>query len=300
MENKKSVLTIKDLIKVKHLNIIAGNCYLNAPKFSEEDWLQMWEMHKKGTITEDYFNDLIKKIKFKDEHPLIRWNTRVGPFIDQNTLSGMFTTIFNEQRYRIQKIKNTKSIHEGVSVGVAILDNDIVFTYSLVNEELTITTFLGRISLNPGLTNFHSLMDYLQKSKDKLDLTISSEELAKQFLPIHPRMFIQFKGSTTEYILEEYGMEKLAPSYVLYSKKINTHDWTSISFLSKEVNKHKLPNAVLQMLYKLGHRRLILGYIKHFEKERWNDIKSKFSKQAIRKFVAEDKFSSQPAWKYEI
>lgn len=84
-----------------------------------------------------------------------------------------------------------------------MLDNDIVFAWNFVGNELQIVTFFGRKSANPALQNIKQLRNFNHQHQDEISLSLGENELCVQEIPYIPKTVITFSDTWFLYHLEE-------------------------------------------------------------------------------------------------
>jgi hypothetical protein len=143
-------------------------------------------------------------------HATERWNERIGPIIKQQDLYKLLNKMLIIPN-RIKMISNVRGL----------IDSDILFTYEMKQNTILITTFYGRISLQPALGNPRELKFLKYKQNERIHLNSSVDTINNQQLPIIPIEFTIFEGRTTTYQLEKYRVideKKVIP--ILYCKEI--------------------------------------------------------------------------------
>jgi hypothetical protein len=122
----------------------------------------------------EFRNSTIKKIEVS-EHAYSRWNKRVGPVTEKVVVEQVIDILL--ETFRVEWGEN----------GIGYLDDEIVFTFDYLDEStVVIKNFYGRISAMPALQDFEELREYNQTENEKVDLSLSDEELKKQRFPILP------------------------------------------------------------------------------------------------------------------
>ena len=244
-----------------------------------------------------------------DSHAYERWNQRVGPI----TPSEILTNIF-----KVAVLINPNRIHV-LDRELAILDNDIVFSFEFENSILKVTTFFGRISLKPLLSNVDILRRYNVHYNEEVDLHIDNCVIDKQVLPITPTSVIEYIDSENishifYYIKSKdsgnqnrnffYHLirnadligNKYSNDLVSDLKEIDTKIDEQITddilgeYIIKIIDmshpsKIKLTDMQLHVLGLLGNIRFLLKYMSQEDTERINKLHDTHSRTAIRRFA---------------
>lgn len=144
-------------------------------------------------------------------HAYERWNDRVGPHVDgKEYIQRLFQKLIEEPERIIL-----------ISDDFGIVDNDILFTFEMKDGLFFITTFYGRISLHPALSDIHYIKKWQSHSNERLDLKMSDDLLKKQSLPIVSNKYVYFSGKNHEYKIEEYRMENEVRTFLLVVKSVD-------------------------------------------------------------------------------
>lgn len=128
------------------------------------------------------------------EHAFPRWNTRVGPFIDD----------VHKLEQAIAFLHSCRRVKLYFKQLIGTIDDDILFTFEKKNKKtITITTFYGRVNLVPSLEDFSALRKYNRKSGDSIPLEQPEEVLAAQSFVIQKEM-MYFEGIQQKYLMEKF------------------------------------------------------------------------------------------------
>ncbi|MEE1130922.1 MAG: hypothetical protein UHX00_04740 [Caryophanon sp.] len=206
--------------------------------------------------------DRLRKV-YVASHAIERWNERVGPYATSEQLYYIFKTIVETQHRRL------KSWGEGVWC----LDRDIVFRAKLLEDELRIITFYGRISHHPLLKNVHDILDYKQKFKDGLHLKLTDEQLERAYMPILPKMRTFVRGKTSSYLLEHFDVVGEDKPVILCctSNEVTRKQESYLIDLNKPTER-VLHRKVLNLLYKWGYHDFLHTYYETFDEAKIEKI----------------------------
>lgn len=124
-------------------------------------------------------------------HAFRRWNTRVGPVLDDiNILVDNLNKLIKEtDRFEIADVERD----------CIYIDDDIVAVCSIKKKKLCIDSFLGRISMRPSLGNFEALSNFMLREgtrsekrysdmvktmgREGIDLNLTKTELLQMTMP---------------------------------------------------------------------------------------------------------------------
>jgi hypothetical protein len=243
-------LIFQNLVKGKIKKILKAEGYRFAPALPSVDLLKRYTVfHKK----DERLNIRSVPIKISN-HALERWNERVGPIIDMETLRLVLNYLFEHAPHRLNKLANR----------LGCIDDDIVFAYDYDHAgQFCITTFYGRKSLSPSLNHPNYLRYYNLKHKNYVTLSIPSHILQDQHIPPIPQDFVVFQGRRTIYTLEKYLItNKETPCFVSYEEKIGTNI-VERKIIHLEASKLPvLSSNILYMIGKFGYYRFVFKYFK--------------------------------------
>jgi hypothetical protein len=135
-------------------------------------------------------------------HAFFRWNERIGPIMTLEGLNLMFTSLWEEPDRLILVDKE-----------IGTLDQDIVFTYEMDQEQLVITTFYGRMTHYPALQSMTIGQRIKLPQNDMLDLKIPNKLLLEQLPPHLPCNTITFSGKKYMYKIEQYLYDPISNVY---------------------------------------------------------------------------------------
>lgn len=235
------------LLKPKQLKILKAEGYTFSKSIDDINVLKKYINRYKET--KDVLSDS-KQVSI-DHHTLERWNERVGPIVNLDTLQNALQIIFRDCNYRIQLLDH----------GIGSIDNDIIFTFEMMDNVIRITTFYGRKSLQPTLNHVMDLRKYNYYSKEFVNLALTHEELNKQHFPLIPKEIIYFQGRKTSYILEKFLLtDRKFPCFVCFIKDDKYSSFNTLIIDLEKPEKVTLPNNVLYMLKKLGYGEFIISY----------------------------------------
>ncbi|WP_182102453.1 hypothetical protein [Niallia taxi] len=131
-----------------------------------------------------------------NDHGWERWNERIGPHASLDEINNRIQALYREPE-RIVFLS-----HE-----FGMIDNEIVFTYMQKKKTVVITTFYGRISLQPALADIDYLKYFNERYQEKLGLFEDNEVLSRQLMPPVPKVDMSYRGRWTEYKIEEYALD---------------------------------------------------------------------------------------------
>lgn len=196
----------------------------------------------------------IKTIQVSD-HALYRWNQRVGPLTDKDSLEQVINTLFFQIYSGV----------EFVSEDVGLIDDDIVFTYYKENDTIVISTFYGRKSLNFILNSFIQLRKFNKEESDRIDLAIPSEILESQLLPPLPCETMVFQGSWTKYYIEKYTAHgsSVLVVHLLSGEKCGNVIEVDVSLPPSR----RLSKSLLRALHLMGYCDYVYQHIEYFKGE---------------------------------
>lgn len=176
--------------------------FADAPnRFASYDQLLTHVVRRKNLSIEDKpFTAMIRAaapmLQLK-EHALERWNERIGPHV--NTREAL--------EEKLQRLYGEPGRFSFISEDYCVLDDDIVLTYNIVDGVLHVTTFYGRISLQPALRDAAYIKRWKTWSNERLNLKVDADILAKQQFPLIADRMIHYTGVSSEYILELFHVE---------------------------------------------------------------------------------------------
>lgn len=199
-------------------------------------------------------------------HTLERWNERVGPKVNLDTLQKTLEVIFKNFIYRVSKLDH----------GIGSIDNEIIFTYEMKDGEFCITTFYGRKSLQPALNQMKNLRNYNLYRHDQVNLAISDEELKRQTMPLIPKEIIHFNGKKTSYVLEKYILlDRRKPCFLCYKKDLKKRDVTTFMIDLEKPEQILIPKNVLSVLSWIGFSPFVIDYFHYHHPEKVEKARSK-------------------------
>lgn len=243
-------LIFQNLIKGKIKKIIKAEGYRFAPILPSIDLLKRHTgFYKKAEQLH------VRSIPIKiSNHALERWNERVGPIIDMETLLLILNNLFEHAPHRLNKLANR----------LGCIDDDIIFAYDYDHTgQFCITTFYGRKSLSPSLNHPDYLRHYNLKHKNYVTLSISSHILQNQHIPPIPQDLVIFQGRRTIYTLEKYLITdegKGTPCFVSYEEKFGTNI-VERKIIHLETSKLPvLSSNILYMIGKFGYHGFVFKY----------------------------------------
>lgn len=291
--DKKSVVKIEDLYPVGNLQITKAISFLNVPNTDYSTFL------KKNPSNYSLGLKLPKGITEVevDSHALERWNQRVGPIALNEVLTNMFRVAVLINPNRILLMER----------GLAILDNEIVFSFECKDCVFKVTTFFGRISLKPLLSNVDILRKYNLRYQEEIDLVIESTVINQQVLPAAPSSVIEFIDDKNRPNLLFYfqGLDNHGGKRNFYYHLIRNTEIVDIKgkndlnneqtedldkWLVKQIdisypNRFNLTETQLHVLGLLGNNKFLLNYMSQSDPERLNNLHDTHSRTAIRRFA---------------
>jgi hypothetical protein len=184
-------------------------------------------------------------------HAFPRWNTRVGPVI--NDISRLAETISVAHAQRRVKLYYKQCI--------GVIDDDILFTFETKGKKDTIiiTTFYGRVSFVPYLADFEMFRKYNKKSNDTVRLEQPIEELNKQSLVIQKEI-MHFQGDYQKYVLEKFESREGEMIYITVTE--GPHVGTIVEINPNDVNADIVINKrCLGALKEIGYEFYVEQYI---------------------------------------
>lgn len=295
--DKKSVVMMEDIYPVGKIFIKKAISFLNVPK------------NQYSMLTKNYpapeFYDLklpggILDIEV-DSHAFERWNQRVGPFTTNEILTNVFRVaiLINPNRIRV------------LDRNLAILDNEIVFSFEFKDSILIVTTFFGRVSLKPLLLNVDTLRRYNSQYKEEVVLEIDSSVISKQRLPIVPTSVIEFEDSENAshilfyikskdsndgnksrnfyyHLVNNVDTKQENTDYIVQDKEDNVEVAGEYSIKQIDLmhpNRFHLSDIQLHVLGLLGNIRFLLKYMSTKDTARLDKLHQTHSRTAIRRFA---------------
>ncbi|KOY81333.1 hypothetical protein I6G82_02370 [Lysinibacillus macroides] len=283
--DKKSVVKIEDLYPVGKISIKEAVSFLNVQKNN-------YSMLIKKYPTPEYLDLKLPKgiIDVKVvAHAYERWHQRVGPPTTEDLLTNVFRVaiLINPNRIRV------------LTRNLAILDNDIVFSFEFEDSILKITTFFGRTSLKPLLLNVDALRRYNSQYKEEVDLHVERCVMTKQIPPIAPSTVIKFEDSENKshlffYIKSKDSNRNQNRNFFYHliknSEEVESSDDIVGEYTVKKIDMlhpshHKLSGIQLHVLGLLGNIRFLLKYISTVDPDRLDKLHDTHSRSAIRRFA---------------
>ena len=269
---KKSKVKISDIYPMEELNIKKALSFLNIPEYAKPELLKEYPESRNfdSKLPKDIFDVVI------DPHACERWNTRVGPITTNNIITNIFKVAVFTKPYRIQVLEK----------GLAILDEEYVFSFEFENAILTITTFFGRISLVPMLSNVDLLRRYNLQFNEQVKLNIDINVLAQQELPYTPTSVIELEDKENRTHLLFYFRGKVKNNDFYYHLMHEERDGWDIKIIDlANANRFILSDIQLHLMGLLGHNYFLLKYMSYLDPERLKDLHETHSKTAIRRFA---------------
>lgn len=290
---KKSVVKIEDLYPVGKLQITKAISFLNVPKSNYSTFLE--KNPSPYSVSLKLPKEIIE-IEV-DSHALERWNQRVGPIATDEILTNIFRVAILINPNRIEVLER----------GLAILDNEVVFSFEIKDSILKITTFFGRISLKPILLNVDTLRKYNFRSQEEIDLVIDENVINQQVLPVAPSSVIEFRDSKNISNILFYFQSldnnggKRNFYYHLYRNSEIVNSWVGNDLVNKQTddlgewilkqidishpNRFNLTEIQLHVLGLLGNNKFLLNYMSQEDPERLKKLHDTHSRTAIRRFA---------------
>ena len=189
-------------------------------------------------------------------HPYQRWNERVGPITSFDELQFTIDTIVKVNPNRLYLINDEW----------ALLDDDILFVYTIQDKILRIVSFYGRISCNPALNNIRKLKTFCFINGESINLSLTNAELKKQHMPIIPQEITKLSGRRTFYIVEKYYVQDTPqPYYVCYQLDKTTRNKSRFIINTAKPTQIGVCKSILQLLYIFGEYKFLSQYFLHFE-----------------------------------
>lgn len=190
---------------------------------------------------------------FISEHAHARWNERVGPKIEYETLCQMMNVLILEL-HRVEFINHQ----------FALIDDEIVFIYEkdVKNNQLLILTFYGRISVLPFLMNIEALRKFNLKNDELINLKVADRIVVEQKFPIIPCEILRFDERRNSFLLEKYKGEN---GFFLYLFKIDSTGKCITEQIDLK-NPYKTFNRkVLKAIEMLGFSDFIAEHKKYYK-----------------------------------
>lgn len=257
MDKLKSII-VKRLLKnyrIREINKAIGYTF----SMWHDDKNQLLDLANKYKFHNRKHYDGTKEV-YIERHAYERWNERVGPIIDYDTLQLIFEIIIKHHPYRLVTLGQ----------GIGLLDDSIIFTYEERDKILFITTFYGRNTLQPSLNQITHLRRYNLNNNEYISLNHSIDVLNTQALPPIPKQYISFHGRTTMYILECYLIaNQNNPFYICYQKEMFQGGKLEITGIDIDNPKQQLlPNNVLYILHRIGLTDFVFDHLYFHKPER--------------------------------
>ncbi|MCY9666445.1 hypothetical protein M5X11_15990 [Paenibacillus alginolyticus] len=155
----------------------------------------------------------IKQIRLTN-HARQRWDSRVGP---TNVSNGDLMELISTMCFRLGRI-------ELLSKDCGLIDNDIVFFYEKVEDQMNIITFYGRMSQRPALADVKQLKLFNYRELDDVNFELQSDELDVQILPPIPYKRMVYKGTFVLYCLDAYDNQKEVVFHLTETSPKSTND----------------------------------------------------------------------------
>lgn len=187
--------------KQKEFTLYMVKCNVNNILKSSQKELLIQSIGKRVNYDQTHY-DFTQRLKKRttgievNDHGWERWNERIGPNASLEEINKRIQTIYREPERVIF-----------LSHEFGMIDNDIVFTYTQNKKTLVITTFYGRISLQPALADIDYLKYFNERYQEKLGLLEDENVLAQQLMPPVPKVDMSYRGRWTEYKIEEYALD---------------------------------------------------------------------------------------------
>ncbi len=257
---------------MKNLNIKSSVSFLQIPKYEQTDIFK--EYPSPGYLDLKLPKGIIDVVI--DPHSHERWNSRVGPITTKEIITNVFKMAILIQPNRVQVLEKE----------LAILDDEFVFSFKFENAILTITTFFGRISLNPMLSNVDTLRRYNTHFKEEITLDIDVNILIQQELPYAPSSVTEFEDSDKKtHLLFYYKCKEANDFYYHLVREDNADDWDIKMIDLKHPNRFTLSETQLHLLGLLGHNYFLLKYMSQLDQDRFKNFIEIHSKTALRRFA---------------
>jgi hypothetical protein len=243
-----------------------------------------------------YSMELIKKSLFKknqyaplphtytsitvSNHAFERWNERIGPPVGYQDLTNLLNQLIHLTG-RISIISDRRGL----------IDSEILFIYQQKGNCIHITTFYGRLSLQPALRNIRNLKAYQLMQKERIILKLNDQILAQQQLPIVPIEYIEFEGRTISYSLQKYRVlhnnsEKIL---IFLSETTKLGEYRVIVIDPVNFFDHLLNHSVLYVLFKMGYREFVLEHLQYFKPDAVIKALEKYEEFLKRRFELKEK-----------
>ncbi|HCG4536257.1 TPA: hypothetical protein NJY08_005112, partial [Salmonella enterica subsp. enterica serovar Typhi str. AG3] len=169
---------------------------------------------------------------------------------------------------------------------LALLDDEIAFAYEIRGTKMMVTTFFGRVSVNPSLGNVDVLRRYNKHFNEQIHLAIPKEKLELFEFPTAPKAAIEFSITSNVYRMYFYqNNQDQNMYYLIHYLNQETNKWEHTLIDLQHVNRTKVNETELYILAMLGHAEFVYNYLKLYEKERFQNLYNIYSKRAIHKYV---------------
>ena len=192
-----------------------------------------------------------------DEHCLCRWNERVGPVLSIKQLDTLFSQRLSIP-YRITTLSRE----------IAVIDDDILFIYRIIENKLIVITIYGRISLNPSLQDLKRLKSFNYRMYDRLKLEISEQLLSSQIAPYLPNKMYFINGTNHLYRIEQFSSIEGEIVFL----KIFSNGIQNGTFLDLENPKQApIKRKVLYIIKQLGYTDFVVEHVAHHSPDKISD-----------------------------
>ncbi|MFY0521090.1 hypothetical protein ACOMCU_25180 [Lysinibacillus sp. UGB7] len=281
--SKKTVVKISDIYPGKNLKINKAISYLNIPKY---DRSTLFKEYPLPSYTDLKLPTGIIDVVIDSPHAFERWNLRVGPITTEGIITNIFRMAILTQPNRIRVLEKE----------LAILDDEFVFSFRFENSIFTITTFYGRISLLPMLSNVDVLRKYNLHFNEQINLNVDINTLNRQKLPLTPTSVIEFEDEEKKHHLLFYFRCNEERNVIYHSVRERyleaASEWNTQIIDLSHPSRFILSDTQLHLLGLLGHNLFIIQYMYKADPDRLKKLHETHSRTALRRFA------KKKGWKY--
>lgn len=228
------------------------------PYYRKDEITSLWYQHqiKKFLSTDKLFYHEPLMIKVS-KHAVERWNQRVGPILSSSELHYLLRCLYFAGRIDFFRSQ------------IAVIDNEIVFAFERNKKQLTIKTFLGRISRNPEFANFEEAQSKMIFYQQKTRLKVSKKILQQSPFPVVPREIFHLQTPRRlNYVLSEYEyFDHQRLSTVVYFYEVNKNPrWKKIAYDDfYQPEDQPLDPSILRLLYIKGYEKYVLSQLAYHQ-----------------------------------
>lgn len=255
----------------------------NGYSFLDNDTGYSLEVVKKSLFTRDYYDPLPNTFDSVtlSFHAFHRWNERIGPHISYQELIKLLNQLILIKG-RLTKISDRRGL----------IDSDILFIYQQKGNKIHITTFYGRLSLNPSLRNIRDLKAYQLMEKERIILKLPNHILQSQHRPVLPIEYIEFEGRMISYVIQEYRVAGInSEEILLFLTETTKFGKRKMIVIDPDnVFETLLNHSVLYVLFTMGYRKFVLEHLQFYKPDAVLKSLEKYDEYVSKKLRLRNKF----------